>query len=174
MYGGKFNLCWCLVEKQNVCYKLINTIQIRILIKFTYFQKKKHCFKDLFFIYVCSWSAIARETNHICVQIQRDQKKIWCIKIFVIWIAYPWEYNIIEYQYIKLLVHSILFPTHLVLILTKKPTQTEIISWYLNSLQLASAMENLKHIFTAPEIVRKTEELISEGKLLQAHKQYVR
>lgn len=36
--------------------------------------------------------------------------------------------------------------------------------------QLASAMENLKHIFTAPEIVRKTEELISEGKLLQAHK----
>lgn len=78
------------------------------------------------------------------------------------------------YQYIKLLVHSILFPTHLVLILTKKPTQTEIISWCLNSLQLASAMENLKHIFTAPEIVRKTEELISEGKLLQAHKQYVR
>lgn len=56
---------------------------------------------------------------------------------------------------------------------TKKPTQTEKISWYLNSLQLASAMENLKHIFTAPEIVRKTEELISEGKLLQAHKQYV-
>ena len=39
--------------------------------------------------------------------------------------------------------------------------------------QLASAMENLKHIFTAPEIVRKTEELINEGKLLQAHKQYV-
>lgn len=36
--------------------------------------------------------------------------------------------------------------------------------------QLASAMENLKHIFTAPEIVRKTEELINEGKLLQAHK----
>lgn len=36
--------------------------------------------------------------------------------------------------------------------------------------QLASAMENLKHIFTVPESVRKTEELISESKLLQAHK----
>lgn len=56
----------------------------------------------------------------------------------------------------------------------KNPTQTEIISLCLNPLQLASAMENLKHIFTAPEIVRKTEELINEGKLLQAHKQYVR
>jgi len=38
-------------------------------------------------------------------------------------------------------------------------------------LQLATAMENLKHIFTVPESVRKTEELISEGKLLNAHKQ---
>ncbi|KAL4218451.1 Exocyst complex component 3 [Mactra antiquata] len=39
-----------------------------------------------------------------------------------------------------------------------------------NFCQLATAMENLKHIFTVPESVRKTEELISEGKLLQAHK----
>lgn len=36
--------------------------------------------------------------------------------------------------------------------------------------QLAAAMENLKHIFTVPESVRKTQELINEGKLLQAHK----
>lgn len=118
MYGGKFNLCWCLVEKQNVCYKLINTIQNRILIKFTYFHKEKYCLKDLFFIYVCSWSAIVKETNHMYSNSKRSEK-FWDIKIFVIWIAYPWECNILEYQYIKLLVqvHSILFPTHLVLIL---------------------------------------------------------
>ncbi|KAK3088320.1 hypothetical protein FSP39_017467 [Pinctada imbricata] len=36
--------------------------------------------------------------------------------------------------------------------------------------QLATAMENLRHIFTVPESVRKTAELIAEGKLLQAHK----
>ncbi|KAL5013228.1 hypothetical protein ScPMuIL_007498 [Solemya velum] len=36
--------------------------------------------------------------------------------------------------------------------------------------QLATAMENLKHIFTVPESVRKTEELINDSKLLQAHK----
>lgn len=39
-----------------------------------------------------------------------------------------------------------------------------------NFCQLATAMENLKHIFTVPESVRKTEELVNEGKLLQAHK----
>lgn len=37
--------------------------------------------------------------------------------------------------------------------------------------QLATAMENLKHIFTVPESVRRTEELINDGKLLHAHKQ---
>ncbi|XP_069128732.1 exocyst complex component 3-like [Argopecten irradians] len=31
-------------------------------------------------------------------------------------------------------------------------------------------MENLKHIFTVPESVRKTAEFINESKLLQAHK----
>ena len=36
--------------------------------------------------------------------------------------------------------------------------------------QLAAAVENLKHIFTVPESVRKTQELINEGKLLQAHR----
>ncbi|KAH3748666.1 exocyst complex component 3-like isoform X2 [Dreissena polymorpha] len=40
-----------------------------------------------------------------------------------------------------------------------------------NFCQLATAMENLKHIFTVPESVKKTEDLISEGKLLHAHKQ---
>lgn len=39
-----------------------------------------------------------------------------------------------------------------------------------NFCQLATAMENLKHIFTVPESVSKTEDLISEGKLLLAHK----
>lgn len=82
-------------------------------------------------------------------------------------------------QQIKIPVYQIIGTFHFIphpscIDFTKNPTQTEIISWCLNSLQLASAMENLKHIFTAPEIVRKTEELISEGKLLQAHKQYVR
>lgn len=36
--------------------------------------------------------------------------------------------------------------------------------------QLSAAQENLKHIFTVPESVKKTRELIAEGKLLQAHK----
>ncbi|XP_012937446.1 exocyst complex component 3 [Aplysia californica] len=36
--------------------------------------------------------------------------------------------------------------------------------------QLSAAQENLKHIFTVPESVKKTKELIMEGKLLQAHK----
>ena len=36
--------------------------------------------------------------------------------------------------------------------------------------QLSAAQENLKHIFTVPESVKKTRELIMEGKLLQAHK----
>jgi exocyst complex component 3 len=36
--------------------------------------------------------------------------------------------------------------------------------------QLSAAQENLKHIFTVPESVAKTRELIMEGKLLQAHK----
>uniref|UniRef100_A0A2C9M3Y4 Exocyst complex component 3 n=1 Tax=Biomphalaria glabrata TaxID=6526 RepID=A0A2C9M3Y4_BIOGL len=36
--------------------------------------------------------------------------------------------------------------------------------------QLSAAQENLKHIFTVPESVVKTKELIMEGKLLQAHK----
>ncbi|CAG5114739.1 unnamed protein product, partial [Candidula unifasciata] len=36
--------------------------------------------------------------------------------------------------------------------------------------QLSAAQENLRHIFTVPESVSKTRELIMEGKLLQAHK----
>nr|CAG4646133.1 EOG090X03GO [Macrothrix elegans] len=35
--------------------------------------------------------------------------------------------------------------------------------------QYAVAMENLKHIFTVPESVEKTQQWISEGKLLHAH-----
>ena len=36
--------------------------------------------------------------------------------------------------------------------------------------QLATARENLKHIFMVPETVRQTEAWIEEGKLLDAHK----
>ena len=36
--------------------------------------------------------------------------------------------------------------------------------------QLATARENLKHIFMLPETVRQTEAQIQEGKLLDAHK----
>lgn len=36
--------------------------------------------------------------------------------------------------------------------------------------QLSAAQENLKHIFTVPEMVKKTKEFIIDGKLLQAHK----
>jgi len=39
--------------------------------------------------------------------------------------------------------------------------------------QLATAKENLKHIFTVPETVGKTELWIEEGKLLQAHQSLV-
>uniref|UniRef100_A0A0L8HXA5 Exocyst complex component 3 n=1 Tax=Octopus bimaculoides TaxID=37653 RepID=A0A0L8HXA5_OCTBM len=39
-----------------------------------------------------------------------------------------------------------------------------------NFCQLDAAVENLKHIFQVPETVRKTQELINESKLLQAHK----
>lgn len=86
------------------------------------FSEKNIALKTYFlFMYVRDLLLLERQTT--CVQIQRDQKKFWDIKIFVIWIAYPWEYNRLEYRYryIKLLVHSILFPTHLVLILQKKP-----------------------------------------------------
>ena len=36
--------------------------------------------------------------------------------------------------------------------------------------QLATAQENLKHLFTVPETVRLAEAAITEGKLLEAHK----
>jgi len=39
--------------------------------------------------------------------------------------------------------------------------------------QLATAKENLKHIFTVPETVAKTQVWIEEGKLLQAHQSLV-
>jgi len=39
--------------------------------------------------------------------------------------------------------------------------------------QLATAKENLRHIFTVPETVAKTEVWIEEGKLLQAHQSLV-
>jgi len=39
--------------------------------------------------------------------------------------------------------------------------------------QLATARENLKHIFTVPETVARTEQWIEEGKLLQAHQSLV-
>ncbi len=39
--------------------------------------------------------------------------------------------------------------------------------------QLAAAVENLKHIFNVPESVKRTEDLVTDGKLLHAHKQYV-
>ena len=34
--------------------------------------------------------------------------------------------------------------------------------------QLSAAQENLKHIFTVPESVKRTKDCIAEGKLLQA------
>merc|ERR1711970_731879 len=39
--------------------------------------------------------------------------------------------------------------------------------------QLATAMENLKHIFTVPETVAKTKLWIEDGKLLTAHQSLV-
>ena len=39
--------------------------------------------------------------------------------------------------------------------------------------QLATAKENLKHIFTVPETVSKTQLWIEEGRLLQAHQSLV-
>ena len=36
--------------------------------------------------------------------------------------------------------------------------------------QLATAQENLKHLFTVPETVRQAEAAILDGKLLEAHK----
>ncbi|KAK8375438.1 hypothetical protein O3P69_008347 [Scylla paramamosain] len=40
---------------------------------------------------------------------------------------------------------------------------------YVRHSQYAAAMENLKHIFTVPESVEKTEKWISDGRLLYAH-----
>ncbi|KAK6167587.1 hypothetical protein SNE40_021578 [Patella caerulea] len=39
-----------------------------------------------------------------------------------------------------------------------------------NFCQLAAAQENINHIFTVPESVKRTRDLITEGKLLQSHK----
>lgn len=151
---------------------MIYTIENRILIKFTYFHKKSIASKTYFlFMYVRDLPLLKRQTT--CIQIQRDRKKFWDIKIFVLWIAYPWDIQQIRIPVYQIIGTFYFIPHPSCIDFTKKPTQTEKISSCLNPLQLASAMENLKHIFTAPEIVRKTEELINEGKLLQAHKQYV-
>lgn len=53
------------------------------------------------------------------------------------------------------------------------PLEDGLVSTHAHSFQLAAAVENLKHIFNVPESVKRTEDLINDGKLLHAHRQYV-
>lgn len=87
---------------------MIYTIENRILIKFTYFHKKSIASKTYFlFMYVRDLPLLKRQTT--CIQIQRDRKKFWDIKIFVIWIAYPWDI-----QQIRIPVYQIIGTFHFI------------------------------------------------------------
>ncbi len=64
--------------------------------------------------------------------------------------------------------HPTLFSLSLMLNLRDQSGNKATVAIYL---QLAAAVENLKHIFNVPESVKRTQDLINDGKLLHAHKQ---